>query len=509
MALGTGLCSALALSGYDLFWIAWVAWVPLLMVVRFATPRQAFGLGFLAGASQTLFALHWIPSTVAFMGKGQALGILLLVILSIIWGCQMGLFSFVVRHLTRRTVDPLRSVLFSDLLFVFGVAGIWIGLEFGFTHIFSDVPWLSFCIGYSQWNHPVLIQLAAVAGVYGVSFVIAAFNAALALLIAQRRPEPLAICAALILCTFAYGAFLCRRAPPAHGESIRVAVLQGNVDPWVKLDSESGDVLARRYLDLNRQASEAGAQLVVWTESAIPWPLEHDDPLVESALAITRPAGATHLIGAPTPSVTEAGKYLNSVVLVLPSGKVTGQYSKLRPLVLAETAMRLPWQKQMVKLHPSRADYVKGATQTVMSSPHGWIGVNICNENFHADLVRAAVKRGASILVNVTNDGWFTSDWPLRQHFPFNIFRAVESRRSMIVANNVGVSAMIDRYGRPHTRASMRTPTCLVGNVTTSNELGFYATHGDLFAGLCTCLSLGLVVWIPMTATHGKGRMTQ
>ena len=62
----------------------------------------------------------------------------------------------------------------------------------------------------------------------------------------------------------------------------------------------------------------------------------------------------------------------------------------------------------------------------------------ICFEDTIGELTRQFVLRGANLLANVTNDGWFLRSAGSRQHLENAIFRCVETRRPMVRAANTG-----------------------------------------------------------------------
>ncbi len=491
------MLAAATLSGRDLHWLAWFAWVPLLLAVRSGRIREAALAGGVAGMVQAAILLHWVPSTTAFMGKGAAVGGAVAMALGGLWAAAMALLCVVIRLVWGASQRGGPAALRAAVL----VPAVWVIYEFTVTRALCDVPWLFYQVGYSQWGNRLLLQLAAVTGVFGISFVVISVNAALADVLRARLAGASVVASVGVAAALLYG----WSAPEdeAGGAPLRVAVLQGNVPAWSKLDETKGNRLAQQYLALAREANVARAQLVVWTESAIPWPLTDGDALVEHALQATRDAQATHLVGAPIAHPAGDGTYYNAVVLVQADGRVTGQYAKNRPLVAAETPVALPGVARPFKLHPTQADYVAATTLSVLRSPGGVLGVSICNENLYAALVRAQVRMGAGILVNVSNDGWFRSDMPLRQHLAVNVFRAVENRRPIVVANNSGLSALIDRHGRIQSRTAMGTAQCLAGTVRPCLTQTLYTLCGDAFAGLCAITIAGSVIAAPLT-NHRK-----
>jgi len=52
------------------------------------------------------------------------------------------------------------------------------------------------------------------------------------------------------------------------------------------------------------------------------------------------------------------------------------------------------------------------------------------------------------VLINITNDGWFTGSSQGLQHFQIAVMRCIENRVPMARAVNTGVSGFIDSSGR-------------------------------------------------------------
>ena len=71
------------------------------------------------------------------------------------------------------------------------------------------------------------------------------------------------------------------------------------------------------------------------------------------------------------------------------------------------------------------------------------IGTPICFESTFAAGSRDLVRRGATLLVTVTNDAWFVGSSELPTHFAFGVFRAVENRRWFVQAANGGISGIV------------------------------------------------------------------
>ena len=125
----------------------------------------------------------------------------------------------------------------------------------------------------------------------------------------------------------------------------------------------------------------------------------------------------------------------------------------------------------------------------------------ICFEDTIGELTRQFVLNGANLLTDVTNDGWFLHSAGSQQHLANAIFRCVETRRPMIRAANTGVTCFVNEFGRvtqilQDETGSTFTEGVLTGeiDVPTGHELTFYTYHGELFAKVCTCVTLVTLV---------------
>src|SRR6266513_4867662 len=141
----------------------------------------------------------------------------------------------------------------------------------------------------------------------------------------------------------------------------------------------------------------------------------------------------------------------------------------------------------------------------------------ICFEDTVGDLVRQFVLKDANLLVDVTNDAWFLHSGGSRQHLANAIFRCVETRRPMVRAANTGVTCFVNEFGRVTQMLQDETGSRFTDGVLTADvmvpaqpELTFYTRHGELFAKVCTCVTLiaiGGTVTLRRWRTGGGSRV--
>jgi apolipoprotein N-acyltransferase len=149
-------------------------------------------------------------------------------------------------------------------------------------------------------------------------------------------------------------------------------------------------------------------------------------------------------------------------------------------------------------------DFTSGGDFTTFRLTNGeaQIAPLICFEDTVGELVRQFVSRGANLLVDVTNDGWFLRSSGSEQHVANALFRCAELNRPMVRAANTGVTCFIDQFGRVtevlrDDNGSTFTEGVLTGivDIPQDRQLTFYARHGELFAKLSAVVTLLSVVW--------------
>jgi apolipoprotein N-acyltransferase len=120
--------------------------------------------------------------------------------------------------------------------------------------------------------------------------------------------------------------------------------------------------------------------------------------------------------------------------------------------------------------------------------------VFICYESVFPDEVRQFAERGAEVLVNLSNDGWYGDSGAYAQHLNQTRMRAIETNRWLLSATNTGVTASIDPFGRIVARIPRKQRTALVTPYALTAVSTFYTRHGDWFAYLCAIISVGALL---------------
>ncbi len=520
----TGAGLGLTLT-YNLSWLTLVLLVPGLLALRAVRGAKLFGLGMLMGAIQAVILWYWLPDTSRMLGERSWPGLLILMCVILGRAVWFGVFAVVWENARRRMAEIAGFNWRGAWTLVLG-ASLWVCMEWFHDGMMTSISMTFFpMLAYSQSWNPVMAQLAAFAGMYGVSFWLMLVNLGVAEGVARRfgwrdglivsevkrkggnsssSPSPwwspIAWMALVVILVAGIGlARLEMLDGQSAARSIRVAILQGNIPPRTAEIAPHVKMMGQRYLELGRQANESRPQLIVWTEGAIPWALQEDDELSATMLGITRESQACHLIGSLW-KVTESPElFHNSVFVILPDGSVVDRYDKMRVLPFTEQPVTIRWLPSPLALYPVPRHFVPGIRVRPVNSPFGPLAISICNENFYSGHARRQVALGGELLVVVANNIWIKTDNALRQHFLVNAFRAIETGRDVIVANNSGISGLIDRGGRLRVVTPIREAGCWTGSVNLWRQSTWYVKVGNLFVFLCLCLTAGILLKINPT----------
>lgn len=446
----------------------WLALVPLLVASSAVRPAQAALLGFGWAATVAVAVAWFLPGMLsAYFGLGTAASWLATVtVVGGLHGIFIGAYAAWVAWLVRRkAANPLL------------LAGGWMAAELARVHGGLSSPWA--LSAYSQVGWTPIIQIADLAGPFGIGLLIAAVNAVIAAALVPvlrgRRPRVTAAAiAAALLATCVYGQWRLGQ-PFADGAPVPVAIVQGGATP--EHAAQRPERLARQVM-LSRAAGDVAGGLIVWPEHAIEAYLEEASPTREAVLRLADETGADVVLGGPHFAPSASGtRYHNSAYLVR-DGRVAARYDKHRLVPFAEDG-------QLAGLRSGAATaYTAGTGSFVLPAGPLRLGTLLCVEAMFGDLARRAVDDGAELLVNLSNDGWFGHPEPARHQLEIAALRAVETRRYLLRAAATGISAVIDPHGRTLAESDFDTHQVLHATVHASHATTIYQRWGDLPAWL-------------------------
>ncbi len=486
-AIASGLLLAASFPRWDFNLLAWVALVPLLLVLNGQPTRRRFFLGWLTGLAFFSCTLWWVTVSMRLYGGLPAVAAFaFLLLLAAYLALYIGLFAV--------GVGP--TVVSSSPIGILAPALLWTALEYARAHLLTGFPWAS--LAYSQYRNLPIIQIADVASIYGVGFLIVLVNTAAASLLCDRwrgqrvNWKPLGIAACAVVATLGYGHI---RLTQTMGDgAISVAVVQGNIAQDKKWDEDFRDETLDRYLRLSRSVMPARPALVVWPESATPVFFQ-TDPTYQTALFDLVATGQFDLLfGSPAfdqeKSAGPATLY-NSAFLLSSTRSDIDRYDKRHLVPFGEYIPLGPLLFFVNKMAEGIGDFASGQTPTVLKAAGTQIGVVICFEVIFPEEVREFAHRGASLMTTLTNDAWFGDSAAAEQHFSMVVFRAIENRVPFARAANTGISGFIDAHGNIQSRTALFVEAAAVASLSPGTRRTFYTTHGDRFALACVFLAVG------------------
>ena len=521
----SGVLATLCFAPFEQNWLCWFALTPLLAAVWFSGEkarrrwRRDLLLGWVAGTIFFWSVLSWLHTVTI---PGLVLVGLYLGLYFAIWSWIAGLFrprvllpgrqagspateSGKMPNLRRPLPPEVSSAWLSslhNLWLAFVLAAAWAALEWIRGWLFTGWGWNG--LGVALHNLLPVIQIAEYTGLPGVSFLVAFANViaiatvwrfCLETKLRVRRPHyDFTLTMAGIVGLAAFGIRQLQVTVPT--EPLRVALVQANVPREEKFSREFQEKTFQLFTRLTNLAlaSKPRPQLIVWPESATPAPVLLDRDNYQFVMNLAATSRVDLLLG--TIDADRHGDY-NAALLVTNGGETTQVYRKLHLVPFGEYVPgrnTVPFVARIVG-DQVPADFTAGRAPVVFRLTTDEIEVAplICFEDTLGELTRQFVLRGANLLANVTNDGWFLQTAGSAQHLENAIFRCIENRRPLVRAANTGVTCMVNRYGRvtqllQDAKHSTFTQGVLTGTVAVpgSGELTFYTRHGELFAQICT-----------------------
>jgi len=230
---------------------------------------------------------------------------------------------------------------------------------------------------------------------------------------------------------------------------------------------------------------------VIFPESPMNFMYDEDPEFQQFVSAFADKHNVNVLFNSAEPD-PENKKYFNSAVLVNTQGKEIAQYDKIYLVPFGES-VPAPLQSIVPAFVGS---FSFGKKYELVPIGDAKAGVMICFESHFGQLSREFVRRGADVLVEMTNDGYLGPTPVLRQHLANAVFRAVETNRPVLRVTNVGITAYINERGEVLDATEPYTEATRVWSVSKSDgSQTFYVKYGDWFAWLCTIVTLGLLAF--------------
>jgi apolipoprotein N-acyltransferase len=441
-ALASALCCSLAFEPCALGGLAFVALVPLLLAVREARVTAAFQLGFAFGLAQALLSMPWLFSI---------FGPMAFALCAIYAGYHAALVAGL-RFVTRA---------FGPSALLWAGPPLWVAVEWLRSEPLP-LKFAWFTTGSAVTCDAWLLQTAAWWGSYGLSLVVVATNAAIALGIARRasRRAAAGVLAAVALSHGAGAALLGEE----RGE-LAVALIEGEGLPL-------GGFVEKVEAALREAPATRLVVLPEYTTFARVTP--GSDALVRLG-AVAKRHGVTLVFGGTRPI---GSSFANTLFVLGPDGELVHTQDKSVPV-------------------PFFQDGEPAAARV----PAGRYGCATCYDMDFPFVARELVANGAELLVFPTMDARHWGELQHRQHAALAPLRAVETRRWLLRCASSGITLVCDPWGRV-----TRGTGTLLATVAPRRDLTVYLRLGYLLPHACTICSLLLLLATSPAGAEARSR---
>jgi len=427
------ILAALAFPKTNIVPLAFVALAPLFWLWSVSSWKAALGWGILSGT--ILFALldSWM-----IYSLGDEIGSARFVALVLLAGSE-SIFvaaAAVVTSLISRGRFTAASI--------FAAPAAWLITESARTNGSVSMPFAH--LGAVAAHAPWLLPVAAYAGIYGLSALVALCNGAFAGLLfggaVTRVAGAVTLGCLVVLVALGDQARSLVVIPPTD---LKVAIAQGNISQRVKWSPTIFAHTVSVYSDLTRAAAAGGARIVIWPETAITdYPLQKPEVML-SFHDLVRQQRIWLVAG--TVDSPQRGEIYNVIMTLDPNGVVSGVYRKH---ILVPFAEFLPFDRffRGIPGFDQASKFSHGPGAQVLDVDGTRFGALICFESAYSSYAREATALGARSLLIITDDAWFGPTSGPVIHADLAAIDAVETGRWVVRGADTGISQFIDPRGR-------------------------------------------------------------
>jgi apolipoprotein N-acyltransferase len=507
----SGILLALAFPPYNLGFLIFIALIPLFLFINLkqVSNKKALLGGMIAGFLFFGIFFNWFFGTAPFEWLGattQKDVSLLFFLVTIIWFSQtiflslfIGVFSWTIKK-----ISNLLPLLFKFLLII---PFLWILLEYlrawGFgifwlgKETFLGPHWTFGNFAYALHNYPIFIQIADIAGIYGISFLIILINSILFLLLTRcKKKAIIGLIILLILISLVWPGYgIYKLKDEEKGEQRQIALLQTNFlsgsefNPYQKRD------VFEKVLKLlqTQEAVQNNPDFIVSPEGLGVVSLTNDNNLTKHLLKDFYQPGQIFL---ENKKIIDENQKIKSRLFYY-------DLEKENPIAFHDKILLVPGGdylpltvKSFMSIYSFNIDfekklYKKGEKIEPANTPKGIIGGGVCSSILSPNINREMTKKGAEILIVVSSDAPFHGAKSLlAQNLAMSKLRAVENRRYFAQATNMGYSFLLSPKGKIILKSPELGNKILFSNIRLINEKSFYVKFGDLIIFIVFALVL-------------------
>ncbi len=469
--IASGLMVTFSIPPLNWGFLAFFALVPLFIVIRDRKPWVAFGYCFVYGLVWGLTSFYFlreiepvIPYLIAFP----------LAVFPSVW-------AFFVPLLTRYILNTPESILNGEkaqppanlpwrkLLLAVILAAGWCLIEWARSWVF---PWNY--LSTAMWNTLPLIQICRFTGTYGVSFLLVLFNICFAFYLLDPKynvktrkiiyPRPLIIAGVLVVLVFLEGLTHIVTLKKSTSPTVRfnAGLVQGDISQRRSANTNEAQEALDAYTSLTETLlnSRPAPHIVIWPECAVPYAFRSANPVSNAfryrMAKMINQHKVPFLFGTidfedmpPGETDGRRQKTYNSAFLIDKTGSLTHTYSKVQ---------RVPWGEYvpfrnflpqwLVNFIDMQRDLTPGTSLDPLPIlPDVRAGISICFESVFPYISANEARRGANLLVVISNDAWYPTSSEPSQHLANAVFRSIETGLPQLRCGNNSTGCLIEPSG--------------------------------------------------------------
>ena len=507
----SGICLGLGFPPSPLTWLVLFAWIPLLWMEETmyqrdqkVVPRKVWIYSFHAFVLWNVITTFWVMNTALIAG-----------IVANFLNAAIMATVLVLIHVIRHQLKARWSI----LVFI----SFWISFEY--LHHFWDISWPWLTLGNALAQYPWAIQWYEYTGIFGGSLWVWLINYTGYKLYTNRadfRLVSVAAYAGLILIPLFFSLWIWNTIKESTSQPVPVTIVQPNFEPhYEKFDIPQFEQ-SRRFLQLSMDHIDSTTRYLVYPETSfegIRLNTLRENPVINLFQSLVDSFPDMRLVtGISSYRVLDKSqlqdiKYrthinaqgdttlwdIQNSAVQLTSGQKDYQiYFKSK---LVPGPEMFPFKDFLFFLKPiidklggTYEGHTKQIERSVFTGGPLTVAPIICYESIYGDFTGGYVRKGATALFIVTNDGWWDLTPGHIQHLRIGALRAIEHRRPIARSANTGISAFINIKGQILQPTRYRETTAITGSVIPETRITFYTTWGDLTAkfAVLVCVALFL-----------------
>ena len=431
-ALVTGMLFPLGHAPFHMPLALFLSASILFVLLQNVSVKKAMNIGFFYGLGSMGVGVSWVYVSIYNYGHIHAVFALLITILFI---CFLATYSSLMA-VTFVLLKPSKTQLLSALLF----SATWILFEIIRSTLFGGFPWILTAYSLVDTSFKYLIP---VTGFYGTGL-IAIFTSCCFTLILIRSVKNksfiLALGFGLLIIPFFFKSM---EWSTDVGEEVSVGVIQANLSMKDKWDDTLFYQLMTHYYQESAKLIGKN-QVIIMPESAIPVPTSYIDDYIESLDTLALKNQSSILFGTLLANPDSENQFYNTMLGV---GHAKGSYSKQHLVPFGEYIPSI-FEKIIVFFGLPSSDLSKGdSNQSLIRIKNNAIASLICYELAYPSLLKKQLP-AANWIVSISDDGWFGHSFAMFQQLQMAQALSILTSRYQVVANNDGLSSVIDHKGR-------------------------------------------------------------